>query len=124
MSELKPCPFCEGSSVDHKNWCYVSLNERSGDPKTKRDLAITNEDVEKAFNKRPIEEFLRDRISELESEVVILMHRERKLRSEQGIIKAKAVREWADQAQPNNESEDRMVNDAYDYATKLEKGEV
>jgi hypothetical protein len=39
-------------------------------------------------------------------------------------MKAEAVREWADQAQPNNESEDRMVNDAYDYANKLEKGEV
>ena len=38
-------------------------------------------------------------------------------------IKADAVREWADQAEPNNESQDRMVNGAYDYANKIERGD-
>lgn len=37
-------------------------------------------------------------------------------------IKAEAIREWADQANPNNESEDRMVSSAYDYANELEQG--
>lgn len=38
-------------------------------------------------------------------------------------IKADAVREWARQAEANNESEDRMVNNAYNFAHKLERGE-
>lgn len=39
-------------------------------------------------------------------------------------IKADAVREWADQAPANNESEDRMVKDAYEHANRLERGEA
>ena len=104
MSELKPCPFCGGHAFIKKDE-PICIAGHYIETVTiychnyECDTEITYDTKDQAINKwnnRPHE----------------------------NKIKADAVREWADQAGPNNESQDGMVNSAYDHADKLERGDL